>query len=467
MTKKIVIIGGGPGGYVAALRAAQLGGSVVLIEERDIGGVCLNRGCIPTKTMLKSAHVCDLVKGAADFGIITGEPDVDFQQILIRKDEVVKQLTEGVSYVLNLAGVEVIYGKAVFTGSKEISVTGNDGMVIIVTGDEFVIATGTRPVLPSVPGMELAGVLASEEIFELKEKPKRLVVFGGGVIAVEFASMYHSFGTHVTMVVRSRLLRTSADKELSDILTEEMETKGVDILLGSNIQEVRKVSEDLIVAVKRKNGIVTEIPCDYLLVCLGREANTKDLGLDKIGVETDEYGYISVDNRMKTNIDGIYAIGDVNGGVQLAHIASREGEIAVENILGHDAKANYKAWPNCIFTTPEIGSAGMTEEEAVEAGYKIKVGRFPFSANGKALAEGEYIGLVKIIADDETNEILGFHVIGPQASVLVAEGTLAMENELTLAEVTKTIHAHPTLSEAVAEAALAANNIALHIPNIK
>jgi dihydrolipoamide dehydrogenase len=461
----IVVIGGGPGGYVAALRAAQLGGKVTVIEEIELGGVCLNRGCIPTKAMLKSASVADMVKEAAAFGINVGEGVVDFKQVVARKDAVVKQLTGGVAFLLKAAGIEVVYGKAVFTGQNEVSVTGKDGAVTKVSGDKFIIATGTRPVLPPVPGMELEGVIASEEIFKMKEMPKRMVVHGGGVIAVEFAQMYHSFGAKVDMIVRSRLLRTSADVELSDILTKEMKKKGINIHIGSNIEEVKKGSDGLNVVLKNKDGSNSEIPCDNLLVCLGREPLTKDLGLDIVGVKTDADGYVLVDDRMKTNVDGFYAIGDVNGGVQLAHVASREGEIAAENIMGLDAKADYKVYPNCIFTTPEIASAGLTEEEAVSKGYNIKVGRFPFSANGKALAEGESVGLVKIIADVKTSEIYGIHIIGPQANVLVAEGALAIENELTLEEITQTIHAHPTLSEAVTEAALAADNKALHVPN--
>ena len=461
MSARIAVIGGGPAGYVAALRAAQLGGDVTLIEESALGGTCLNRGCIPTKTFVRSADLLRDIQNAAKYGIIAGDPDIDYAEILRRKDGIVARLREGIAGLLNAAGVEHVAGKACFLGPNELLVRAAGGGERRLSAERFIIATGSRPSLPPVRGIVRAAPMTSDNVFDMPALPDRMLILGGGVIGVEFASVFTAFGVAVTIVEMMDSLLPTVDSELSRVLRKSLEQSGVTILLATKAESIDKKDGVYRLAVASNEGRKT-LEAEEMLVSVGRAANIEGLGLDAARVAVDR-GRIVVDEAMRTNVPYIFAAGDVNGGVQLAHTASREGEIAAEAAMGAPRQDKAKCFPSCIFTTPEIASVGMSEAEAERMGYQVKVGKFPFSANGKAMIEGETSGFVKVVADAANDRVLGVHIVGPCATVLISEGALAVENELTLHDLSKTIHAHPTLEEAIAEAALQANGIALHL----
>ncbi len=470
MKAEIAILGGGPGGYVAALRAAQLGAQVVLIEENRIGGVCLNVGCIPTKALLRSAEVYRTLRRAGEFGLrVEGPVTPDWSAIQARKERVVGQLVHGVEVLLRKAGVQVIQGRGRFTAPKTLTVTTPEGGRS-VEAEHVVIATGSRPIHLPLPGFTPAaesgqapsGVLDSSGALALAELPRRLLIVGGGVIGVEFAALFHAFGVEVTIVEMLSRLLPPMDADLGQALAWTLGQRGVEILLDSRVSRLDAVTDGWQATVITPHG-ERRITTDRVLVAVGRRPNVEDLGLEAAGVHVTRTG-IPVNAGMQTNVPGIYAIGDVTGGIQLAHVASLGGEVAVENALGRTAKLDPKTVPSCVYTDPEIASVGLTEAQAQEAGYDLRVGRFPLNANGKALTYGETEGFVKIVSEGRFGEVLGLHIVAPHASDLIHEGGLALALEATIDEIAATVHGHPTLGEAVREAALAVRGEALHLP---
>jgi dihydrolipoamide dehydrogenase len=471
----IAILGGGPGGYVAALRAAQLGARVVLVEKDKLGGVCLNAGCIPTKTLLRSAEVYRTFQRAEEFGLrLEGGVKPDWPAIQTRKEGIVRQLVRGVETLLRRAGVRVLQGRGRFVAPRTLEVTsaalkGMGGSAQRVEADSVVIATGSRPIRLPLPGMTpsagsgqvLPGVIDSTSALVLETLPRRLLIVGGGVIGVEFADIFSAFGVEVTIVEMLDRLLPQMDADLGPALARVLARRGVALYLGSRVTGVDAVEGGLRATVTTPNAEVG-VEADRVLVAIGRRPNVEGLGLEVAGVQVERTG-VPADARMQTNVPGVYAIGDVTGGM-LAHVAMRGGEVAVENALGHVSRLDLKTVPGCVYTDPEIASVGLTEAQAREAGYDVQVGRFPLTASGKALTYGETGGLVKVVSEARCGEVLGLHLVAPHASDLIHEGALALALEATLDELAATVHGHPTLAEAVREAALAARGGALHLP---
>ena len=455
---QVAILGGGPGGYVSALRAAQLGLSVVLIENRGMGGTCLNRGCIPTKALVKSAELMREIKQAGDFGISVGQPEVDFTKVMARKDQVVKTLVSGIDQLLKAAKVSVLVGLGEFKKANEIEVRTQDGLETI-TADNIVLATGSVPTRIPIVGADLPGVVTSDEILMETSLPKSLVVIGGGVIGLEFASVYQAFGVKVTVVEMLPTILPTVDEEICRRITPLLKRSGMELMTKTAVKEIRQ-EESLIVTVEY-NKEIKEISAERVLISTGRKPNLQGINVEALGLKT-ERGAIVVNRQMQTNLPHVYAIGDVIGGIMLAHVASKEGMVAAENIAGGRVNMNYEAIPSVIFTHPEIASVGVTEQEIKAKGNKYKVSKFPFSANGKALAMGEPVGTVKIIADEQ-GVIIGATIMGPQASSLIHELTVAVEKRLTAEDLADTVHAHPTLSETVMEAAHGINGKPIHM----
>lgn len=446
----IAIIGAGVGGYVAAIRAAQLGARVALIERERVGGVCLNWGCIPTKAMVSSIELLLELERAEEFGVIVAEPAFDFARMMARKDKVVERLVSGVESLLETHKVDVISGVGELVSPTRVKVTG--GSPREIEAQKVIIATGSKPAMPPVPGLGLPGVVTSNEVVSLKEPPDDLVIVGGGVIGVEFASIFNALGTKVTIVEMLPSVLTTVDEELARRHQQVLRRRGVDVHTTSPLKEVRQRDGGLEVVYEEPTGEGVVL-ADMVLMATGRVPHTDGLHLGKIGVKVDR-GTIAVDEHMATNVPGVYAIGDVTGGFMLAHVASREGEVAAEHALGRESIMDYRAVPNCVFTMPEIAGVGLTEQEAKEKGIAYKKSRFPFTASGRALAMGQTAGMVKIICDEDTGQVLGLHIMGPHATDLIAEGALAVRSGATAKDIVETIHAHPTLPEAVREAAM-------------
>ncbi len=460
--KRIVVIGGGPGGYVAAIRAAQLGAHVTVIEKKRLGGVCLNIGCIPTKVLLHTVELYTTIKAGASLGLIADNVSVDWNTLMKRKEDVVKQLTGGVGILLKSNGVDVVEGEAAFVSPSAVRVQLNAGGEMVVEGDNFIVATGSEPVIPPIPGFDLPGVITSNEALSLDEIPTSMVIVGGGVIGMEFASIFASLGTKVTVVEMLPDVLPNIDEELAPIIKGVLGRLGVEFYTSSKVTKVWSSSDSLSVSVENIDGSLT-IEAAKVLVSVGRRPVTGSLELEKAGVKT-ERGRISVDSHLCTSVSHIYAIGDCASPIMLAHVATHEGLVAAENIMGETVIMNYKTVPSAIYTSPEIASVGLTEKQAIEKGYKIKVGRFPLVNNGKCVIMNDIDGLVKYVIDEKYNEILGVHIIGPRATDLIVEGALALRLEATAEEIISTIHAHPTVGEALGEGALAALNRALHLP---
>jgi len=455
----IGIVGGGPGGYVAAIRAAQLGARVALVERERLGGVCLNRGCIPTKAMTSSIELLMEIEKAEEFGILVGEPGFDFSRMMARKDDVVERLVSGVEKLMKAHKVQVIVGHGELISPRRIRVSG--GSLQEVEAEKIIIATGSVPAKPPVPGLDLPGVITSDEMVALEEPPQDLVVVGGGVIGVEFASIFNALGTKVTIIEMLPALLPPVDEELALRYLHLLRRQGVEVHLRSPLEEIRETEGLLEVVYEGPKG-EGMVQTEMVLVSTGRAPYTNGLNLQEVGVKAEE-GAIAVDEHMATNVSGIYAIGDVTGGWMLAHVASREGEVAVEHALGRDSVMEYKAVPNCVFTLPEIAGVGVTEQEAKEQNIPYRKSRFPFNASGRALAMGQATGQVKMICQRDSGEILGVHIMGPHATDMIAEGALALRSGATAEDIIRTIHAHPTLPEAVREAALGQVDGAIHI----
>ena len=453
----VVVIGGGPGGYVAALRAAQLGARTAVIERDRVGGTCLVRGCIPTKALLQSAELYTLAKAGAPFGVVADKIGVDWSAALGRKTEVVDRLVKGVEGLLKAGGVTLVRGTASLAGKGAVDVSGER-----IQAKDIVIATGSAVARIPLKGAELT--IDSDQILELKEIPPRLAVIGGGVVGMEFAAMFAALGTKVTVLEMLPQVLPMVDSDLVAVYTKHLAGLGADVHTDAKVEEIAKRNGALQVRFS-KGGEGGVVDADQVLLAVGRVPYTQGLEAEKAGVKL-ERGRVVVDEHLHTTMDGVWAIGDVIGGIMLAHVASYEGVLAVENIVGHaDRTPDYHAAPNCIYTDPEIAHVGLGEKEAKDKGLDVKVGRFPFTASARALTLGQPEGFVKVVAEASTGRLLGAHIIGPRATDLIAEATLAVQNGLTLEQIDLTIHAHPTLPESLMEAALAAQGRAIHITN--
>ena len=463
----VIVIGGGPGGYVAAIRAAQLGAKVTLIEKQYLGGTCLNVGCIPTKCLLHSAELVEQIKTQGkDIGVEVEGVKVNFPQVIAHKNAISKQLTSGVAGLLKLNKVKKVDGTAKFTGEKQLEVTKPDGSKESMTADAIIVATGSVNAQPPIPGLkENPNCIDSTGALSLEKLPATMVVIGGGVIGLELACAYAAFGTKITVVEAMDHMLPMLDGDLTKIGVAHMKKMGMEFHLECPVQSVEDSPVGAKVVCKDKTGNTVSFEAEKVLVAIGRRANTAELDLAAGKIDNDK-GRILVNDKMETNVPGVYAIGDcVFGHAQLAHTASAMGEVASENICGHEAHYCEKTNPTCVYMEPEAASVGLTEEQCKAQGIAYKVGKFPMSANGKALILNGGEGLVKIIAGAEYGEILGMHIIGPRATDLIAEGALAIGGEMTLDELIDTIHSHPTVTETMREAALNAEKRAIHTKN--
>ncbi|MFT7247575.1 MAG: dihydrolipoamide dehydrogenase, partial [Arcticibacterium sp.] len=455
-------LGSGPGGYPAAIRASQLGMKVAIIEKENLGGICLNWGCIPTKALLKSAQVFNYIKHAADYGITVGNANADFNAVIDRSRDVANGMSKGVQFLMKKNKIDVINGYGKVQTGKKIEVTAEDGSTSIVEGKSIIIATGARArELPNVP-IDGEKVIEYRKAMSLVKQPKSLLIIGSGAIGVEFAYVYASMGTKVTIVEFLPRIVPVEDIDVSKELAKQYKKLGIEILTNSSVEKVDISGKGCKTTVKTKDGEVV-IQSDIVLSAAGIASNIENIGLEDVGIAADR-GKVLVNEFYETNIPGYYAIGDVTPGPALAHVASAEGIICVEKIGGHHPQPlNYNNIPGCTYCSPEIASVGYTEEQAKEAGYDIKVGKFPFSASGKAKAGGVPEGFVKVIFDAKYGEWLGCHMIGANVTEMIAEAVVARKLETTGMEIVKSVHPHPTMSEAIMEAAAAAYDEVIHL----
>ena len=456
----IAIIGGGPGGYVAAIRAAQLGANVQLIECDSLGGTCLNRGCIPTKALLHAAETLEDARDGAKLGVIA-EPKLDFSKTVQYKNETVKKLVLGVTGLMRANKIEVINGEASFTGAKALSVKKAGGESLALTPDRIIIAAGSEPARPPIPGIDTPCCIDSTGALSLEAVPARIAIIGGGVIGVEMATAFSAFGSEVTIIEMMPEILPMMDSELVALLRVKLKNAGITVITGAKVLSVAgdeksgRVAYDLA-------GAESFVEAEKILVSTGRKIATDSLNLAAAGI-ANERGRILVNARQETNVSGIYAIGDCTGGSMLAHVASAQGEVSAENAAGHSAEYNALTNPSCVYTRPELAGAGLTEDAAKAKGLDIKVGHFPLMANGKTQIVGSD-GLVKIIAGRKYGEILGVHIMGPRATDLISATALMIGLEATSDELINTIFAHPTIAESIREAALNLEGRPIHIP---
>ncbi|WBL24466.1 dihydrolipoyl dehydrogenase [Zunongwangia sp. HGR-M22] len=458
----IIVLGSGPGGYVTAIRASQLGFKTAIVEKENLGGVCLNWGCIPTKALLKSAEVFDYLKHAEDYGLKLENPDKDFGAVIKRSRDVANGMSKGVQFLMKKNKIDVIDGYGKLKAGKKVEVTDAKDKKTEYSADHIIVATGARS--RELPNLKQDGkkVIGYREAMSLDKQPKKMIVVGSGAIGVEFAHFYNSMGTEVTIVEFLPNLVPLEDEDVSKQFERSVKKAGIKVMTNSSVESVDTSGEGVKAKVKTKKGEET-LEADIVLSAVGIKTNIENIGLEKLGIKTDK-DKIVVDDFYKTNKDGIYAIGDVVHGPALAHVASAEGIICVEKIKGMNVQPlDYGNIPGCTYATPEIASVGFTEKQAKEAGYEIKVGKFPFSASGKAKAAGKSDGFVKVIFDAKYGEWLGCHMIGAGVTDMIAEAVLGRKLETTGHEVLKTVHPHPTMSEAVMEAVAAAYDEVIHI----
>ena len=457
----VLVLGGGPGGYVAAIRAAQLGAKVTLVEKDKIGGTCLNRGCMPTKALLRSAEVYEDATHSEHLGIIGRDVAVDWARVQANRQSVSDKLTGGVRALMRMNRITVVEGEAAFTGPKTVKV-GDESL----TADKIIIAVGSYPIIPPIPGVKgSAACIDSTGALTLDHIPESLLVIGGGVIGIELGSVYQRFGTKVTVVEMLPKLLPLMDAELTGMVQAQLSAAGMEILTDSSVVSVTDTAAGADVKVKTPSGERT-ISVEKVLVSVGRGPNTASLQLEKAGIAA-EKGYIQANERLETNVPGVYAVGDCNGKLMLAHAAMAMGEAAAENAMGGNSTFNPDMSPSCAYVGPEFACVGLTEERCRELGIECKVGRFPTSANGKSLVMGATEGMIKVVAGAKYGEILGVHILAPHATDLIEEAALAIRLEATIDELVDTIHCHPTVAEGLREAALAADKRAVHIPNKK
>lgn len=458
----VIVIGGGPGGYVAAIRASQLGMKVAVVEKAELGGICLNWGCIPTKALLKSAQVFEYINHAKDYGISVNGASADFPSIIKRSRDVAGGMSKGVQFLFRKNKIDHIPGFGKLKQGKKVEVTDESGKKAEYSADHIIVATGARS--RELPNLKIDNkkIIGYRDAMILDKKPESMVVVGSGAIGVEFAYFYHTMGTKVTIVEFMPNIVPVEDEEVSKQLERSYKKIGMNIMTNSTVESVDTSGKKCKVKVKKQSGEEI-IECDVVLSAVGITTNLEGIGLEELGIKTDK-GKVLVDDFYKTNVDGVYAIGDIVKGPALAHVASAEGIICVEKIAGHHPEPlNYGNIPGCTYCQPEIASVGMTEKQAKEAGYELKVGKFPFSASGKASAAGAKDGFVKVIFDAKYGEFLGAHMIGANVTEMIAEIVVARKLETTGHEIIKAVHPHPTMSEAIMEAAAAAYGEVIHI----
>lgn len=458
----LAVLGSGPGGYVAAIRAGQLGLKTIVVEKDDLlGGTCLHVGCIPTKALLHTAEIMDKLGSARQFGVVVEKARLDWEALQTRKDRVVRKLAAGVAYLFKKNGVESVRGFGSLAGAGRLDVkSGNE--ITTLQARNIIIATGSEP--RSLPGIEIDGenVITNEEILALPRQPKSMAVIGAGAVGVEFASMFASFGTKVILLEILPRVLPIEDQEISKTLEKILGKRGVEILTGTRVGSFTMKNQVVEITSELPDGSSRGLGVEKLLVAVGRRPRTENIGLEKVGIQT-EKGMVPVNEFMETRAGGIYAIGDIVSSPQLAHVASAEAILAVEKMAGLDVRPiNYDRMPSCTYCNPEVASVGLTEEKAKEKGYEVKVGRFPFSANSKASILAEADGMVKVVSEARYDELLGVHIIGPHATDMIAEVCVALEHEATTESLMRVVHPHPTLSEAVMEAAHAAFGHAIH-----
>lgn len=462
----VTVIGSGPGGYVAALRCAQLGFKTALIEKYStLGGTCLNVGCIPSKALLDSSeHFENAKHNFANHGIIINEPQADLARMVARKNEVVDQTTKGINFLMDKNKVTVFEGLGSFESATQVKVTKNDGSSEILETKYAIVATGSKPsTLPFIT-IDKERIITSTEALNLKEIPKHLVVIGGGVIGLELGSVYLRLGSQVTVVEYMDKIIPTMDGALSKELTKVLKKQGMKFMLSTGVQSVERNGDSVKITAKDKKGEEVSVEGDYVLVSVGRKPFTEGLGLEKVGVELDERGRVKVNDHLQTNVANIYAIGDVVKGAMLAHKAEEEGIFVAETLAGQKPHINYNLIPGVVYTWPEVAGVGKTEEQLKEEGAAYKVGSFPMRALGRSRASGDIDGLIKILADEKTDEVLGVHMIGARAADLIAEAVTAMEFRASAEDISRMSHAHPTYAEAIKEAALdATGKRAIHM----
>jgi len=440
MNYDVIVVGGGPGGYTAAIRLSELGKKVALIEEDSLGGTCLNRGCIPTKVYAHAAELVTRIKEAKDFGI-TAEYTLDIAKLRQKKERVVKRLVGGVGYLMNLHHIDVINGKGTFIDKNTVEVNGAK-----YTAENFIIATGSKVFLPPIEGIDLEGVMTSDKALELEKIPEKIVIIGAGIIGLEFANIYASLGSKVIMIEMLPQLLPMLDRDVVGVMEKALRKQKIELHLNSKVEKIERGLR----VIYTENGNQESVECDAVLVAVGRVPNVN--GVDALNLEMNGRG-IKVDSHMRTSIENIYAIGDVTASIQLAHVASYQGIVAAHNIAGEEKEADLTAVPNCLYTNPEVAWVGLNESQAREKYGEVKIGTFPYTALGRAMTMGESDGFVKIIAEGRYGRVVGMEIIGAGATEIIHEGVLAIKEEFTLEELADSIHAHPTLSESIKEAA--------------
>jgi dihydrolipoamide dehydrogenase len=459
----VIVVGAGPGGYVCAIRAAQLGKKTAIIDKEWLGGVCLNIGCVPSKSLLRNAEIAHtLQERGKEFGFKIEGLTLDYGAAVKRSRQVSKRLTKGVEFLMKKNKIDVHMGEAMFTGAKDLEVTAEDGTTQQLQAKDIVLATGAHPMM--IPGIEPDGtrVLTYREAILQEDLPKAIVIIGAGAIGLEFATIWNAYGVEVTLVEMLPRIAPLEDEDVSIELTKAFNKRGIKTLVGTRVESVEVLKTKVKVKVTGEGGEET-LDAEQALLATGFRPNTDGIGLDSTGVTLDDHGFPVIDDRMGTNVPGIWAIGDVTGKLMLAHVASAMGLVCAENIAGVETVVlDYEMMPRATYCQPQTASFGLTETQAKERGYDLKVGSFPFQANGKALGLGDYAGWVKLVTDSKYGEILGAHMIGPEVTELLPELTLAQMMELTPAEIARNVHAHPTLSEVLMEAAHDAEGHAVH-----
>lgn len=463
-TFDVVVIGAGPGGYVAAIRAAQLGQKTAIIDKQWLGGVCLNVGCIPSKALLRNAEIAHTLRERGkEFGFSFENLKLDFSVAAKRSRQVSDRLVKGVGFLMKKNGISVFMGTAKLTAPGAVSVTDKDGKLVELTAKNIIVATGASSAVPGAWKVDGEKVVTYYHAILQEKLPKSVVVIGSGAIGVEFSTVWSSYGVDVTIVEMLPRIVPLEDEEVSAELEKAFKKRGIKTLVGHKVEAVEATESGVKVTVSA-GGVEKVIEAEQALVAIGFRPNSKDLGLEAVGVKISERGFVEIDEKMATNVPGIWAIGDVTGKLMLAHVGSAMGIVCAENIAGHETVTlDYEMMPRATYCQPQIASFGITEAQARERGYTVKIGRFPFQANGKALGLGDYAGWVKLVVDEKYGEILGAHMIGPEVTELLPELTLAHMLELTPAEIARNVHAHPTISEALMEAAHGAEGSAIHI----
>ncbi|MTI69411.1 MAG: dihydrolipoyl dehydrogenase [Firmicutes bacterium] len=454
---KVVVIGGGPGGYVSAIKAAMLGANVTLVEKRKVGGTCLNVGCIPTKALLASSENLESVKNAEDYGVnVLGDIEVDFNKMMDRKEKIVSQMIDGIKFLFDKKGVNLIEGFGKLIDKNKVEVKKEDGSKEILKADKIILATGSEPIVPGMFPYDKEKIITSDEALSLDEKPESMIIVGGGVIGCEFGQFFKRIGTKVTIVEMAKHILPNEDKDIAKNLSRSFKKDKIKVKKGKKIEKC-EIKGDKVIAYL-EGGKTLE--AEKMLISVGRKPYLENLGIEDLGIKLNK-GKVEVNKNMETNVDGIYAIGDIVDSPFLAHVASKEGTIASENALGRNKEINYTAVPRCIYTDPEVAGVGLTEKEAKNKGIDFKVGKFQFRGLGKAQAIGKFDGFVKVIVD-ESDILIGASIIGPHATDLLAELTLAVDLGLTAEQLGDIIHPHPTLSEGLMEALHDVHNQCVH-----